>query len=205
MRSLLVAGLLLSLATAGCSYETGRPDDSGGGGGDGGGGDGNGSDDGPPPEPESDSGVLDITIESDGTATLEVPFPTLDSCRSPEDWMAGGASVEGAVPELRDATGDRSGRVLALSTRSERAEWSVQIPLGPPCATFRHDPWSIDPDAENGTVEVQVTEGSVSMVTVLVRRVRDGSGEAVFYEGAPSGSGWTALPEKTTVPIGETT
>src|SRR5688500_6684717 len=118
MRALLVAGRLLSLAVAGCSYETGRPDDGGEGGGDGGGGDG-GSDDGPTAEPESDSGVLSITLESDGAATIEVPFPPLDSCRSPEDWMEGGASVEGAVPELRDATGDRSGRVLALSPRSE--------------------------------------------------------------------------------------
>jgi hypothetical protein len=94
---------------------------------------------------------------------------------------------------------------LALSTRSERSEWSVQIELGPECQTFRYDPWSIDPDADNGTVEVRVTEGEVSLVTVLVRRVRDGTGEAVLYEGTPSGDGWTALAEKTTFPIGQAT
>ena len=205
MRGLLVAGLLLSLVLSGCSFETHRPEESDGaeGDGDGGAGDGgNGSGTQPASGDEGDSGVLDITIESDGAAVLEVPFPTLDSCRSPEHWMEGGASVDGAVPELRDAGGDRTGRVLALSTRSERAEWSVQIPLGDACQTLRYDPWSIDPDADNGTVEVRVAEGSVSLVTVLVRRVRDGSGEAVMYEGTPSGDGWTALPEKATIPIG---
>lgn len=203
MRSLLLAALLLGLVLSGCSYETGRPDDDGDGGEGGGDGGGGGSDDGPPAEDEDDSGVFNIVIESDGAAVVEVPFPTLDSCRSPDDWMAGGANVEGAVPELRDATGDRTGKVLALSTRDARAEWSVQIPLGDACQTLRYDPWSIDPDAENGTVEVHVTEGQVSLVTVLVRRVRDNSGEAVMYEGTPSGNGWTALAEKTTVPIGD--
>jgi hypothetical protein len=198
---LLAVGLLLTVVLAGCSYETGRPDDDGDGG-DGGNGDGGGSTVEPTPGPESDSGVLDVTIQSDGAATLEVPFPSLDSCRTPEHWMAGGASVDGAVPELREATGGRTGQVLALGTRSERAEWSVQIELGPACQPLRYDPWSIDPDAENGTVEVRVTAGEVSMVTVLVRRVRDGSGEAVLYEGAP-GEGWTALAEKATVPVGQ--
>lgn len=201
MRTFLLAGLLLSLVLSGCSVDTHRPGDSaedGDGAGDGAGG----SADEPTSAPEGDSGVLDITIESDGAAVVEVPFPTLDSCRSPEDWMRGGASVDGAVPELREPTGDRSGKVLALSTMAGRAEWSVQIELGPACQTFRYDPWSIDPDTDNGTVEVHVTHGQVSLVTVLVRRVRDGQGEAVMYEGTPSGDGWSALAEKTTVPIG---
>jgi hypothetical protein len=205
MRFIVAAVCLTTLALSGCSVDTHRPDD-GDDAGSGNGGDGaDGSDDGPTAEPEDDSGVLDITIESDGAAVVEVPFPTLDSCRSPQAWMEGGASVEGAVPELRDPTGDRTGKVLALTTMAERAEWSVQIELGPVCNTLRYDPWSIDPDADNGTVEVHVTQGEVSLVTVLVRRVRDGSGEAVMYEGTPAGDDWTFLPEKTTVPIGQTT
>ena len=205
MRALLVAVLLSSLVLSGCSYKTGRPDDSGDGGDGAGNGDGgdNGSD-GPPPTEEEDSGVLNIVVESNGAAVIEVPFPTLDSCRAPEDWMAGEANVEGAVPELRDATGDRTGRVLALSLRDTRAEFSVQIPLGDACQTLRYDPWSIDPDAEDGAAEVHVTEGDVSLVTVLVRRVRDGSGEAVMYEGTPPRGEWTALPEKANVPVGTT-
>lgn len=198
MRSAILALLLMSLAVAGCSVDTHRPDDEdegndGGGGGDGGeGGDGDG---GPPPEPEHDNGVLDVALASDGNAVVEVPFPTLDSCRSPQDWMAGNASVEGAVPELRDVTGERSGKVLALTTMGTRSEWSAQIPLGPACNTLRYDPWSIDPDADNGTVEVRV-EGQVTFLTVLVRWVRDGAGEYVLYEGQPSAGGWTALAEK---------
>ena len=196
----LAAGVLIAVVLAGCSSESGRPDGDGVGGD---GGNGGGSTVEPTAEPESDSGVLDVTIQSDGAATIEVPFPTLDSCRTPEHWMAGGASADGVVPELREATGERAGQVLALSTRDERAEWSVQIELGPACQTLRYDPWSIDPDAENGTVEVRLTAGEVSLVTVLVRRVRDGSGEAVLYEGVP-GEGWTALAHKATVPVGQT-
>src|SRR5688572_95791 len=126
MKALLALGVLLAAtALAGCSVDTHRPDGSGS--------PGTESDEssGPPAQPEEDSGVLDITVESDGAATLEVPFPSLDSCRAPEDWMGGEPSVQGAVPDLRNATGGRSGRVLVLSTVSETSEWSVQIPLGP--------------------------------------------------------------------------
>lgn len=189
MRDSLLVGLVVSLAFAGCTVETHRPDGTAT----------------PTPEPtsgpEGDSGVLDVTVESDGAATLEVPFPNLDSCRSPEDWMGAEPSVTGAVPDLRDATGNRSGRVLVLQTRAERAEWSVQIPLGPACQTFRHDPWSIDPDLDDGRVEVHVTAGDVSLVTVLVRRVRDGAGEATLFEGEPAVGAWTALPQKAVVPV----
>ncbi|MHB1261085.1 MAG: hypothetical protein ACYC2H_05155 [Thermoplasmatota archaeon] len=189
MRSLLVAGLLVSLTLAGCSFDTHRPDGPGP------------TTSEPTPEPEGDSGVLNIVIESDGSAVVEVPFPHLDSCRAPEDWMSGEPNVEGAVPDLRNATGDRAGRVLVLQTRAERAEWSVQVPLGPACATLRYDPWSIDPDLEDGRVEVHVTEGDVTLVTVLVRRVRDGAGEATLFEGQPTGNGWTPLPQKAVIPV----
>ncbi len=189
MRSLLVAGFLVSFVLAGCSFDTHRPDAPGT------------TTSEPTPEPEEDNGVLDVTVESDGAATVEVPFPHVDSCRAPEDWMAGEPSVTSAVTVLRNVTGDRTGRVLALATQAERAEWSVQIPLGPACQTLRFDPWSIDPDRDDGAVEVRVTEGDVSLVTVLVRRVRDGSGEATLYEGQPVGNGWTALPLKAVLPI----
>jgi hypothetical protein len=47
-------------------------------------------------------------------------------------------------------------------------------------------------------VEVRVTQGEVSSITVLVRRVRDGAGEAMLSEGQPAGSGWTALDGRET-------
>lgn len=192
MRSLL-APLLLCLALAGCSVDTHRPDSPA-------------SSSGAPETtapPEGDGAVFDITLETDGAATIEVPFPTMDSCRAPEHWMDAEPAVDGAVPSLANATGDRTGRVLVLTTRAAHAEWSAQIDLGPACQTLRYDPWSIDPDAEDGALEVHVTSGTVSSVQVVVRHVRDGCGEAVLHEGAP-GDGWTAL-ESRSVPVGSCT
>jgi hypothetical protein len=190
---LLAVVILAAVAFAGCSYDTHRPD----------GEDGQGGDDGPTAEPEGDSGVLQVLFEATGPTTLEVPFPTLDSCRSPEDWLAGEPTVQGARQELRNASGDRTGRVLALTAvGSGSVSWMVQIPLGPACQTLRYDPWSIDPDPEADTVEVRATEGQASTVSVLVRRVRDGIGEATNYEGNATTGTWTALQGRT-VPIGQ--
>lgn len=159
-------------------------------------------------------------------ATVEVPFPTMDSCRSPQDWMAGtapadaeqgsavfhvsfdsgGPSGDDTTAELRQVGGnstaadDRSGWVLAVSGHGSVA-WSSHIELGPACNTLRYDPWTIDPDAENGTVEVRVTDGSVTHASVTVRRVRDGCGEANLYEGAPTAD-WSPL-EGRSVAVGE--
>ncbi|MEA3165939.1 MAG: hypothetical protein QOJ26_808 [Thermoplasmata archaeon] len=194
MRVLFAAGLFLSLALAGCSIDTHRPkgDDGGDGGAT------TTSPDGSSGGTEEDSGVLDIVFESNAPATIEVPFPTLDSCRSPEAWMEGEPSLQNAVPELLQVDGERNGRVLSLESQEPgRAEFSVQIPLGPACQTFRYDPWTIDPDRDDGAAEVRVTQGELSSLTVLVRRVRDGTGEAVLYEGHPTGSGWTALEGRT--------
>ena len=189
MRAILLVAMLCGLALAGC-YDTRRPDAQG-------------SDDGPTPEAEGDTGVLQVLFEATGQATLEVPFPTLDSCRSPEDWLSGEPTLQGARQELRNATGDRSGAVLALTAvASGPVSWMVQIPLGPACQTFRYDPWSIDPDPEGETVDVRVTEGSVSSLSVLVRRVRGGSGEATMYEGDVTAGDWTSLPGRT-VPVGQ--
>jgi hypothetical protein len=154
-----------------------------------------------PEEPEDDNGVLHVTYESNGVSTVEIPFPALDSCRTPEDWMSGGPDVQGAVPEVRDVTGDRTGRVLALTAPAAGpVSFSAQIPLGPECQTLRYDPWSIDPDRDDGALEVRVTEGEVSSLSVVVRRVRDGCGEATLYDGTP-GTAWTAL-ERRMAPAG---
>jgi hypothetical protein len=192
MRAILLLALLSGLSLSGC-YDTHRPGDGGDGGGDG---------DGPTPEPESDTGVLQVLFQATGPTTLEVPFPTLDSCRGPQDWMAGQPSVDGARHDLGNITGDRTGSVLVLTAvASGPVSWMVQIPLGPACQTLRYDPWSIDPDPEGETVDVRVTEGEASSVSVLVRRVRDGSGEATMYEGNVTAGTWTPLPGRT-IPVG---
>lgn len=168
-------------------------------GGGGGGGSTSGDTTGPVREPEDDNGVLHVTFEAGGTSTLEVPFPSLDACLTPENWMAGNITGN-AETELRDASDGRSGKVLALAGTGS-VSWSSQIALGPPCQTlgFRYDPWSIDPDAADGTTEARVSSGSVAQASVLVRYVRDTCGNATLYEGEP-GSGWTAFTGRT-IPV----
>lgn len=179
LRPALAAGLLLALALAGCS------------------GDGNGggsttsTSDEPAPPPEEDNGVFHVTFEADGEATLEVPFPSLDSCRTPEHWM-GGDQTGNAQAVVREAADGRTGPVLAL-TGSGSVSWSSQIPPGDQCQTLRYDPWSTEPEAPDGTAEARVSAGTVGHAMVLVRLVRETCGNATLYEGTP-GPGWTALP-----------
>jgi hypothetical protein len=185
MRNLLLVAVVASLALAGCSYKTGRP-----------GGSVDTGTSAPPPEPEDDSGVLAIAFHSEGPATIEVPLPSLDSCRAADAWMEGEVSAQGASVELRDATAGRHGRVLAVTGQGD-VSWSTQIELGPVCNNIRYDPWSIDPDANGTAVEVRVAEGEVSGPSVLVRRVRDDCIEATLYEGEVAGNDWTALEGRT--------
>lgn len=151
-----------------------------------------------PADPDGDSAVLYVAFCSRGPATLEVPFPHLDSCLAPEDWMAGDVAVAGNAT-VREAGDGRSGRVLALSGEGQ-ASWTSQVALGPACATLRHDPWSVDPDPADGTVEVRAAAGDVTAPSVLVRWVRGGCGNATLHEGE-AGSGWSALTGRT-APIG---
>jgi hypothetical protein len=152
----------------------------------------------PTPEPEDDNGVLYVTFEADAPSTLEVPFPTLDSCRSPQDWMAGDVTAANATAELRDAGDGRTGKIVAI-TGQGRVSWSSQIELGPPCQTFRYDPWSIDPDADDGAVEVRLASGSIPHASVLVRSVRETCGNATLYDGVP-GAEWSAFAGNT-IPV----
>lgn len=192
MRAALAAAILLAVALAGCSTETHRPDPTTTG----------PSETGSPPPREPDSGVFQVDFESDAPATLEVPFPHLDACLQPEDWMNGTASSANAVPEVRDASGGRTGRVLAVSGQGA-VHWAVQVNLTgrPPCQPIRHDPWSVDPDPADGTVDVRVADGSVVHAAVLVRWIRSGCGEATLYDGRPAGDSWSAL-SGTTIPAG---
>ena len=191
---LALAALLLSLAVAGCSYETGRPDDSPSPGDGTTTGDGDGSDD--------NSGVLSISFEATGPATLEVPFPSLDSCQAPEDWMGSEPTVQGAIPELRNATGDRTGRILALTAPAAGSvSWMAKIQLRPQCQTLRFDPWSVEPDEQDGALVVHLVDGEVTGLMVLVRQVRDCSGEAALWEGNATLGAWSRL-EGRTAPAG---
>lgn len=144
-----------------------------------------------PPEPEEDNAVFLVMFDSEGPATVEVPFPTIDSCRAPPHWMEGNVSAQGASVALGNASDGRNGFVLQVSG-SGRVSWSSQIDAGPRCMTLRYDPWTTDPDPEGETVDVRATQGTPSNVSVLVRLVRATCGNATLYEG-PVSSSWSPL------------
>lgn len=143
--------------------------------------------------------MLDIEWHATGAATLQVPFPHLDSCLQPGDWMSGNQTAHNATAALR--TVDR-GQVVEVTGLGD-ASWSVQISTAgrPTCETFRYDPWSIDPDVNGTQVEVQATRGAIPHATVLVRWIRSACGQATLYEGAPGPGAWTALDGRT-IPAG---
>lgn len=150
-----------------------------------------------PMSPEDDNGVFYVAFCSEGPATLEVPFPHLDACMAPQDWMAGDLSVAGNAT-VRDAGDGRAGQVLALSGEGQ-VSFTSQVALKEPCATLRHDPWSVDPDPADGTVEVRAAAGEVDSPSVLVRWMREGCGNATLHEGE-AGAGWSALAGRS-VPV----
>jgi hypothetical protein len=149
----------------------------------------------PPPEPEGDNAVFLVMFDSEGPATVEVPFPTMDSCRAPPHWMEGNVTSQGATVALGNASDGRSGLVLQVSG-SGNVSWSSQVEAGPQCMTFRYDPWSVDPDPEGESVDVRATQGSPADVSVLVRLVRQGCANATLYEG-PVAASWSALTGRT--------
>lgn len=141
---------------------------------------------------EPDSVVFDVRFESDSPAKLSVPFPHLDSCVTPQEWMAGNVTQEADGAELEQV--DR-GFVVSI-TGDGSVSWASQLDTAdrPTCQTLRYDPWSIDPDpGNNETVEVLVSDSQVTYVMVLVRWIRDGCGMATLYEGVPEGSDWVEL------------
>ncbi len=158
--------------------------------------DGKGSDGSPS---EADNGVFHISFQASGPATLEVPFPTLESCQAPTEWMDGDVEAENATVEMRDASDGRTGQVVAV-TGEGRVFWSVQIDLKDPCQPLRFDPWSIDPDVEGDYVEVRSSAGAPAEPTVLVRWVRSGCVYATLYEGEPAPAQWSSLHGRT-IPV----
>lgn len=150
------------------------------------------------PVDETDNAVFYVMFEASEESTIEVPFPTLDSCRGPEQWMAGNLTGD-AVATVHAADEGRDGPVLSL-TGNGSVEWTSQISPGPPCQTLRHDPWSIEPDPEGTTTEMRIKAGVVQHAMVVVRLVRGGCGNATMYEGSPGGA-WTPLDGHDT-PVG---
>jgi hypothetical protein len=145
---------------------------------------------------------LQVTFESSAPAEVQVPFPHLDMCLQPTDWMSAPATASNSTARVLDASDGRTGQVLAVRGTG-RVSWAVQLNTTghSTCQTFRADPWSIDPDPQDTTVDVRVAEGTVSAASLLVRWVRDGCGDATLYDGTPPSGSWSRL-EGRTVPAG---
>lgn len=192
MRATLAFPLLLAAALAGCGDTHRPPADHGGDGGPTG-----------TVAPEPDSAVFQVAFRASAGATVEVPFPHLDACVQPGDWMNGTAEAQGVVPALRDASEGRTGRVLELTAPAAgEAQWESRLDLAahPPCQTLRFDPWSTEPEPQGDSVDV-LARGEVSELTVLVRLVRGGCGNATLHEGTAQDGSWSTLAGRT-IPAG---
>ncbi len=133
--------------------------------------------------------AVHLLVTTDGAGRIGVPFPHLDRCLSAEDW--GGAWDRQAPTTL--VTSDRGDVVQLVAAASSSSERVLNL-TKPTCQTFRYDPWSIEPDPKDGTLEVQADRAIGITVTV---RTSDGGGcwTATLYSGATA-AGWTTLTSK---------
>lgn len=122
-----------------------------------------------------------ITVQ--GAAVVEAPFPHLDRCLSPDDWRPG------LDPNLTLVQGER-GWVLHLANASGQA--SIDYTAKPKCETFRFDPWSIDPDPTNATLDVWASAAAHVDVQTMYA-LADGWCWTTQHDVGDVGPGWTAL------------
>lgn len=135
---------------------------------------------------------LFINGEGNGSYAVGVPFPHGSWCLQPEDWKLDSSTIN-ATLEVREV--DR-GTVLWL-TGHDQSYGSAHIVVEgrATCQTlgFRYDPWSIEPDPADETVEVQV-EGSASRIEVTVADAEGACSNATAY-AAPVAAGWSVLAQ----------
>lgn len=131
-----------------------------------------------------------FAVHVDANVTVGVPLPHLDRCLAPEAWAAGTATARDAKWHLQAV--DR-GTVLWVEAAGPG---SVQLRIGledhPPCQTFRYDPWSVEPDPADGTLEVQGAAGAAGLKVEVLEWV-GACGDASSYAGAVGGMGWQVL------------
>lgn len=149
-----------------------------------------------------DSILLDIQMTGTGAYAVGVPYPHGLWCLTGDDWLEGMQETQKLDSHsVRDV--DR-GKVLWLEGHdASKFTASIDVSNRSECQTLREDPWSIDPDPAEDTVEVH-SEQAVKF-TIYVRTARgvcdDPEADAQqvvrvqMFEGEASG-GWSTLPEK---------
>jgi hypothetical protein len=138
-----------------------------------------------------DSMLLDIQVSASGPYEVGVPFPHGSWCLTGDDWLEGMQETKNLEEHtVRDV--DR-GKVLWLKGRDD-SRYVSRVDLGnrTECQTLRYDPWSIDPDPAEGTVDV--TSEQAATFTVYLRTARGACVDLRQYGGEGSG-GWITIPE----------
>jgi hypothetical protein len=149
-----------------------------------------------------DSILLDVQMTGTGFYAVGVPYPHGLWCLTGDDWLDGMQETQKLDSHsVRDV--DR-GKILWLEGRdTSRFTATVEVGNRTECQTLRYDPWSIDPDPAEDTIEVHSDQAV--QFTIYVRTARgvcdDPQADAQqvvrvqMFEGDASG-GWSTLPEK---------
>jgi hypothetical protein len=150
-----------------------------------------------------DSILFDIQMSGSGSYEVGVPFPHGAWCLTGDDWLEGMQETK-ALEEFTVRDVDR-GKVLWLKGR-DTSKYTARIELNnrTECNTLRADPWSVDPDPAEDTLDVQSQQGVT--FTIFVRTVhgpcddneaadQPRSVRVQQFEGEASG-GWATIPEK---------
>jgi hypothetical protein len=133
-----------------------------------------------------------LVVDVSGAGGVGVPFPHGAWCLQPSEWnltISGGASAE-----LRQV--DR-GTVLWVDNVGQGAvQASIDVKGRATCQTLRYDPWSIEPDPAEDTVDV--TSDVIGLdVEVQVQDVDGSCFNATVYRG-DTRDGWATLQGQTT-------
>lgn len=136
--------------------------------------------------------LFDIHLAGTDTYEVGVPFPHGAWCLTGDDWLEGMQETKSLEEySVRDV---ERGKVLWLQGRGEDSRFVARVDVTnrTECQTLRYDPWSVDPDAAEGTMEA--TSEALVNFTVYVRTARGGCVDLRQYMAEVSG-GWQTLPE----------
>jgi hypothetical protein len=132
-----------------------------------------------------DQMTVRIAFDGAGPRVLRVPLPTGDWCLQPSQWTLGPGTALGSINQT-----ERGAMLQVAAGGDFRFEAHVKTQGLATCQTFRYDPWTIDPDPADGTVDVH--SDAPGRVTFDVEDRRGGCWTTTTYEGAVS-AGWTTL------------
>lgn len=130
---------------------------------------------------------LRLMVDVGGNGAVGIPFPHGAWCLQPEDWNV--TSSDESTAEVRMS--DR-GQVLWVQNLGHgTAKAVIDVKDRATCQTLRYDPWSIEPDPADGTLDVNATAAGLD-VEVQVQDVDGACFNATVYRGSTV-TGWTTF------------